>query len=154
MDAELQIGNDPATWYFEHGQYDRVAAALAAPGAPCTVQVVAPLAGTLILNPRAAGKVALQLPMRPVGWNPSGAFLPRSPLLYLASAAGPTHAAPGYTLAAGYMLSGLEQDILAAMTNGTMLTVTLESGPSGKGVVAVSGATLSYAVLCPAAKKN
>ncbi|MFI5066583.1 MAG: hypothetical protein ACHP9Z_21765, partial [Streptosporangiales bacterium] len=63
---------------------------------------------------------------------------------------GATHDAPGYTLAAGYRLATLEQDLIAAMTAGTMLNVTLEAAPPGKGVVALSGATLAYAVLCPA----
>jgi hypothetical protein len=151
VDAELQIGNDPAVWYFDGADYDRVAAGLAEPGAPLTVEVVAPLKGTLILNPKAAGQVTLQLPFEPVGWIPSGAISPRSPLLYVSSAAGPTRRDPGYTLAAGYTVPGLQRDILAAMTGGTILTVTLEAGPSAKGLVALSGATLAYAVVCPAA---
>ena len=151
MDAELQIGNDPAVWFFDGADYDRVAAGLDQPGAPLTVEVVAPLKGTLILNPKAAGQVTLKLPIEPVGWIPSGVYLPRSPLLYVASAAGPTRRDPGYTLAAGYTVTGVQRDILAAMTAGTMLSVTLEAGPSGKGVVALSGATLAYAVVCPAA---
>ena len=154
MDAELQIGNDPAVWFFDGADYDRVAAGLAQPGAPLTVEVVAPLKGTLILNPQAAGQVTLERPVEPVGWNPSGAYLPRSPLLYVSSAAGPTRSHPGYTLAAGYTVAGLERDILAAMTGRTMLSVKLEVGPSGKGVVALSGATLGYAVVCPAAAQR
>ena len=150
MDAELQIGNDPAVWFFDPARYDEVAAGLAAPGAPLVMEVVAPLAGRLVLNPRTAGKVALTLPFQPVGWNPSGIILPRSPLLYVSSVTGPTHDAPGYTLAPGYHLATLEQDLIVAMTAGTMLNVTLEAAPPGKGIVALSGATLAYAVLCPA----
>ena len=90
MDAELQIGNDPAVWFFDPARYDEVAAGLAPPGAPLVVEVVAPLAGRLVLNPRAAGKAALTLPFQPVGWNPSGIILPRSPLLYVSSVTGPT----------------------------------------------------------------
>jgi hypothetical protein len=52
---------------------------------------------------------------------------------------------------AGYTVAGPQRNILAAMTAGTMLSVTLEAGPSGQGVVALSGATLAYAVVCPAA---
>jgi hypothetical protein len=40
------------------------------------------------------------------------------------------------------------------MTSGSMPTVSLESGPSDEGVVVLSGATLSYAVLCPVAAKG
>jgi hypothetical protein len=150
VDAELQIGNDPTVWYFDPAGYDGVAAGLAQPGAPFVVEVVAPLAGRLILNPVAAGKVALTLPVKPIGWNPSGICLPISPLLYVSSVTGPTHDSPGYTLTGGYDLATLEQDIIDVMTGRTMLTVTLEARPSGQGVLALSGATLAYAVLCPA----
>lgn len=152
MYAELQIGNDPASWYFSSTDYDSVAAALAQPGAPFAVDVVTPLQGRLLLNPVAAGAVSLTQPVRPVGWNPSGALLPQSPLLYVSSAAGPTHDDPGYILARGYQLDALEQEVLTAMTQKTIVAVQLDEG-LGKGTVALSGATLPYVVLCPAAAK-
>lgn len=151
MDARLQIGNDPTTWYFAPAGYDTVAAGLAEPGAPFAVDVIAPLQGRLLLHPQAAGSVTLTLPVSPVGWNPSGICWPKSPLLYVSSVTGPTHADPGYTLAGGYELAALEQEILTAMTQGTMVTVMLEETLPGKGAVALSGATLAYAVLCPPA---
>ena len=148
MDAELQIGNDPATWYLLPAGYDTVAAALAEPGAPFPVEVVAPLQGRLLLNPVAAGAVSLTLPIQPVGWNPSGAVWPQSPLLYVSSGTGPTHAKPGYTLARGYQLDALEKEILTAMNQKAIVTVQLDEG-LGKGMLALSGATLPYVVLCP-----
>src|SRR5690348_11191867 len=114
VNAELQIGNDPATWYLPSAGYDMVAAALAQPGAPFAVEVIAPLQGRLLLNPVAAGAVSLTLPVRPIGWNPSGVVWPESPLLYVSSATAPTHADPGYALARGYQLDVLEQEILTA----------------------------------------
>ena len=39
-----------------------------------------------------------------------GPFLPQSLLLYVSSAAGPTHADPGYILARGYQVDALEQE--------------------------------------------
>lgn len=150
MDAELQIGNDPTVWYFPPAGYDGAAAGLVPPGTPFAIDVVAPLQGRLLLNPDAAGAVALTLPVSPVGWNPSGAFLPRSPLLYVSSVTGPTHTNPGYTLASGYELAALEQEILTAMTQGSIVTVSLAEG-LGKGIVALSGGSLAYAVLCPSA---
>ena len=153
MDAELQIGNDPATWYFASTDYDMVAAGLAQPGAPFVVEVVAPLQGRLILNPVAAGAVSLALPIKPVGWNPSGVVWPQSPLLYVSSGAGPTHAQPGYTLARGYQLAALEQEIVTAMEQKTIVTVMLDEG-LGKGTLALSGATLPYVVLCPPAARS
>ena len=148
MDAELQIGFDPTAWHLPAEDYDTVAAGLGHPGAPMRIGVVAPLAGTLLLNPRAAGKVALTVTVQPVGWNPSGADWPE-PLLYVSSATGPAQASPGYTLASGTDLAALEQEILTAMTEQTMVTVPLQEGAAGKGVLALSGATLAYAVVCP-----
>jgi hypothetical protein len=149
--ARLQTGTDPATWYFDAASYDAVAVALAAPGAPLTVEVIAPLKGQLVLNPRAAGSVALTLPVMPVGYNPSGLTLPGSTLLYVPSATGPTHQAPGYVLAGGQDLAALEQEIVTAMTAGTTLTLTLDVALPGKGVLTLSGGTLAFAVICPPA---
>ena len=100
-----------------------------------------------------AGAVLLTLPVKPVGWNPSGAVLPHSPLLYVSSATGPTHADPGYTLARGYQLDALEQEILTAMKQQTIVTVPLDES-LGKGTVALSGTTLPYVVLCPPTAKR
>ena len=152
MHAELQIGNDPATWYLPSTGYDTVAAALAQPGDPFAIEVIAPLPGQLLLNPVAAGALSVAQPVRPVGWNPSGAFLPQSPLLYVSSAAGPTHDDPGYMLARGYQLDVLEREILTAMTQKTFVTVSLDEG-LGKGILVLSGATLPYVVVCPPVAK-
>jgi hypothetical protein len=145
--AELRIGTDPTTWYFESDQYDTVAARLAPPGKPFVVDVFSPLEGRLVLNPLAAGSVAVTNPIDPIGWNPNGAFLAKSPGVYVPSASGPHTSLPGYVLAPGYKLEALETEIIEAMTGKTMLTVTLEVGLRG-GVLALNGATLSYAVLC------
>ena len=74
-------------------------------------------------------------------------------MLYVSSATGPTHADPGYTLAHGYQLDALEQEILTAMKQQTIVTVLLEES-LGKGTVALSGTTLPYVVLCPATAKR
>lgn len=148
MNTELQIGNDPATWYLPSAGYDTVVAALAQPGDPFAIGVIAPLQGQLLLNPVAAGALSVAQPVRPVGWNPSGAFLSQSPLLYVSSAAGLTHDDPGYMLARGYQLDVLEQEILTAMAQKTFVTVSLDEG-LGKGILVLSGATLPYVVICP-----
>ena len=148
MYARLQTGNDPANWYFDSASYDAVAAALTPPGAPVTVDVIAPIKGQLVLNPRAAGGVALTLPVMPVGWNPSGLPLPSAPLLYVPSVTGPTAEAPGYILASGQDPAALKQEIVTAMTAGTTLTLTLDVPLPGKGVLALNGAALSFAVIC------
>ena len=145
MVAMLQIGLDPTGWYFDSAGYDAVAAGLAQPGAPLVVKVFSPLEGRLVLNPMAAGSVALTKPPEGIGWNPNGAFLAKSPGVYVASATGPTKSLPGYVLARGYQLAVLEQELKDAMAAKSMLTVKLETDA---GVLALSGATLSYAVLC------
>jgi hypothetical protein len=145
--AELQIGTDPTTWYFDSAQYDTVAAALAQPGNPFAVEVFSPLEGRLVLNPLAAGSVALTNPIDPIGWNPNGAYLARSPGIYVASVTGPSKSLPGYVLAPGYELPALEEQIIAAMKGKAILSVTLDEGLGG-GVLVLSGATLPYAVLC------
>jgi ferric-dicitrate binding protein FerR (iron transport regulator) len=43
-----------------------------------------------------------------------------------------------------------EQEILASMARGGIATVGLAEGP-GQGIVALSGGSLAYAVLCPSA---
>jgi len=124
-----------------------VAARLAQPGDPFVVKVFSPLEGRLVLNPLAAGSVAVTYSVDPIGWNPNGAYLATSPGVYVASARGPHKSLPGYVLAPGYELDVLETEIIKAMTGKTALAITLEMG-TGHGVLALNGAMLSYAVLC------
>ncbi|MGP8001625.1 MAG: hypothetical protein ACLPKI_30520 [Streptosporangiaceae bacterium] len=149
MSAELQIGIDPTVWTFDPAGFDEVATAQEHP-APFTIDVTAPMVGRLIINPRAAGKVVLNQPISPRGWNPSGGGIGTAPLLYLPSVSGPSVTSPGYLLAAKYEVPVLERDIEAAMSAGTMLTLDLEPGPPDKGVVVLSGGALAFAVLCRA----
>jgi hypothetical protein len=46
----------------------------------------------------------------------------------------------------------LQQDIVTAMTDGTFLTVQTSSVPGG--ALVLNGATLAYAVLCPASARG
>ncbi|HTT53383.1 MAG TPA: hypothetical protein VMH35_18465 [Streptosporangiaceae bacterium] len=108
------------------------------------------MVGTLIVNPRAAVHVVLNLPISPRGWNPSGGGIASAPLLYLPSVTGPTRSSPGYLLAATYFLAVLEREIEAAMCGGMLLTLDPEPGPPDKGVVVLNGAILAFAVLCRA----
>jgi hypothetical protein len=149
MVTTLQIGIDPTTWYFEPASYDEVAAGLANPGTPLVVPVFSPIEGRLVLNPLAAGSVGLTKSVAPIGWNPNGAFFAKSPAVYVASATGPHKGLPGYVLARGYNLPALEQQIKDAMTGPKTLSIDLEPAPGDSGVLLLSGATLSYAVLCP-----
>jgi len=143
----LRIEGDPASWILENAQIQAVAQELAGSSGPVTLQVVAPLQGRLVLSAKSAGSVVLLAPPGGVGWVPGGIRLPRAHL-YVPSATGPTVEIPGYTLAQSADLGSLEQDIVAAMRDGTFLTVEIAEG-SQSGILVLNGAALPLAVLCP-----
>ena len=63
----------------------------------------------------------------------------------------PPTTTPGYSLPGGHELTTLEQEIITAMAPGNVITVMLAESPTGKGVLALSGASLAYAVPGPPA---
>jgi hypothetical protein len=79
------------------------------------------------------------------GTHPSHIALPRWPVLYLPSPTGPTQDSPGNPLDPNTDLAALEQDIIAAMSGRTFLSVQVASIPGG--VVLLNGAALDFAVL-------
>jgi hypothetical protein len=143
----LRIEGDPASWILENAQIQAVAQELAGSSGPVTLQVVAPLTGRLVLSAKSAGSVALLAPPGGTGWIPGGIHLPHAHL-YVPSATGPTAKIPGYTLAQSADLGTLEQDIVAAMRDGTFLTVEIAEGGQS-GFLVLNGAALPLAVLCP-----
>jgi hypothetical protein len=147
MNNILCIEGDPASWVLADAQIQAVAAELGKSGDPVILDVVAPLKGRLVLSAKSAGSVVLLSPPGGAGWIPSGIHLPRAHL-YVPSATGPTADAPGYALAQSADLAALEQDIVAAMRQGTFITVEIAAGLQN-GVLVVNGAALPLAVLCP-----
>jgi hypothetical protein len=143
----LRIEGDPVSWILENVQIQAVAQELAGSSGAVTLQVVAPLQGRLVLSPKSAGSVTLLAPPGGTGWIPGGIRLPRAHL-YVPSATGPTAEIPGYTLAQSADLGTLEQDIVAAMRDGTFLTIEIAEGDQN-GVLVLNGAALPLAVLCP-----
>lgn len=148
MSSILRIEGDPTSWTLtaaiDAGQ-------LLASGAPVAAPVSAPLAGRLLLSPRAVGSVVYLQPPDVHGHIPSGAQLPQ-PCLYVPSATGPDpHSNPPryYSLPPLVNLAALEAEISAAMSAGTFVTVALPS-MSGNAVAVLNGAALSFVVLCPA----
>jgi hypothetical protein len=112
---------------------------------PLELEVSHPLHGTLLLSMRHAGSAALFTLPPGSGWIPSDAEVP-SPVLYVASAAGPTDDLPGYELPRTVDLGQLTRDIKAAMHEGTTMEVPL--GPAfTDGVLVLNGAGLRLAVL-------
>jgi hypothetical protein len=130
-------------------------------GGPVQQQVASPLQGQLVLSPQYWGSVALEPPPQVGGGHPTdhpppasphdqfGALVPaplplHSPTLYLPSGLGVLPASHGYALPADADLNALMQSIMAAMSNGAVTQVTTQNG-----LVALNGATLAFAVVCP-----
>jgi hypothetical protein len=155
VDLILRIGSDPASWIVTGGDYEGLVAQLSRPAAPVVADVISPLVGRLVLSPKAAGSVVILQPSgggltwQPFDWNPGGAIKPSGPVVYLASPAGPFAGTSRYTVSADLNAQGVEQDVIAAMSDDTKRILTLPvSGPAGTGMLVVDGATLPFAVVC------
>ena len=141
----LRIGTDPTAWVVENAEPDTVAAQLGQATGPVVLPVVAPLQGDLVVAPSAAATISVQRPSPTHGAHPSHIALPRWPVLYLPSPTSPTQDSPGYPLDPNTDLAVLEQDIIAAMSGRTFLSIQVADIPGG--VVLLNGATLGFAVL-------
>lgn len=141
----LRIGTDPTDWVLEDADLDTVAAQLKQAAGPVVLPVAGPLQGNLVVSPSAAATISVQRPSPTHGIHPSHIALPRWPVLYLPSLTGPTQESPGNPLAAGTDLAALEQDIIAAMSEHTVLSIQVADIPGG--VVLLNGAALGFAVL-------
>jgi hypothetical protein len=147
MPSILRIEGDPVSWIVPDAEIEGVAQQLAQSGGPVTLQVVAPLRGRLVLSAQSAGSVALLAQPKVVGWIPSY-FRVASAHLYVPSATGPTVDFPGYSLAQSADLDTLQQDVVAAMSDGSSIRVQVSDGIES-GVLVLNGAALSFAVFCP-----
>ncbi len=143
----LHIAADPNPWVLDDAQLESVAEQIAQAGGPVTLPVIAPLKGSLVLS-RSAASVALLPPPGGVGWTPGYIHLP-APGLYVPSPSTPASHVTAYALPPPADLTKLGQDIVAAMTEGTRLTVEISDGLL-TGQLFLNGATLPFAVLCPA----
>jgi hypothetical protein len=141
----LQIGTDPTGWVLENAEPDTVAAQLSQATGPVVLSVVGPLQGDLVVSPSAAATISVQGPPLGHGAHPSHIALSSWPVVYLSSPTGPTQDLPGYPLAPSTDLAALEQDIIAAMSGGTFLSIQLAD--IRRGVVLLNGAALDFAVL-------
>ena len=141
----LRIGTDPTAWVLENADPDTVAAQLSQATGPVVLAVAGPLQGNLVVSPSAAATISLQPPAPTFSAHPSHIALPRASVLYLPSSTGPTPHFPGYPLPLGTDLAALEQDIIAAMSGRTFLSIQVADIQGG--VVLLNGAALEFAVL-------
>jgi hypothetical protein len=141
----LQIGTDPTGWVLENAEPDTVAAQLSQATGPVVLPVAGPLQGDLVVSPSAAATISVRRPSPTHGAHPSHIALPRWPVLYLPSLTGPTKDSPGYPLARSTDLAAREQDIIAAMSGGTFLSIQVADIQGG--VVLLNGAAVDFAVL-------
>ena len=141
----LQIGTDPTAWVLEDAEPDTVATQLSQATGPVVLPVAGPLQGDLVVSPSAAATISVQRPSPAHGAHPSHLAVPRSPVLYLPSLTAPTQDSPGYPLAQSTDLTALKQDIMAAMSGRTFLSIQIADIQGG--VVLLNGAALDFAVL-------
>jgi hypothetical protein len=141
----LRIGTDPTAWVLENADPDTVATQLSQATGPVVLPVAGPLQGDLVVAPRAAATMSVQRPSPGHGSHPSHILLPRWPVLYLPSLTGPTTDSPGYPLDLNTDLAALQQDIVAAMSGHTFLSIQLAEIQGG--VVLLNGGALDFAVL-------
>ena len=141
----LQIGTDPTAWVLESTGPDTVAAQLSQATGPVVLPVLDPLQGNLVVSPSAAATISVARPSPLHGYHPSHIALPRWPVLYLPSLTSPTQDSPGYPLEPDTDLAALERHIVAAMSEGTVLSIQVADIQGG--VVLLNGATLGFAVL-------
>jgi hypothetical protein len=141
----LRIGTDPTAWVVENAEPDTVAAQLSQATGPVVLPVIGPLQGNLVVSPSAAATISVQRPSPTHSTHPSHIALPQWPVLYLPSPISPTQDSPGYPLDPSTDLAALEQQIIAAMSGRTFLSIQVADIPGG--VVLLNGAALGFAVL-------
>jgi hypothetical protein len=136
MPGYIQIEGDPTWWMFEQsvdvGEHREEA---------LSIQVYAPLIGTLVLSPKAQG---VHVSERQSEAAPN-LVDNLHPVIYVPTHAGPSTGDPGHELPSSANLSDLARQIAVAMREGHRETVAL-----ARGTLDLDGATLAFAVVAPA----
>jgi hypothetical protein len=140
MPSYIQIEGDPAKWLvnqsFDVAQLGSQA---------LSVQVTAPLEGTLLVSPQAASVAVFEQPAE----GARSAPLPHTaPAIYVPTATGPSECSLGYELPSSVGLQNLASQIVTIMREGDSQTVAL-GGAEPVGTLVLNGATLSFVVLSP-----
>jgi hypothetical protein len=136
MPGYIQIGDDPTKWWLaEPIQASQLTEQ------PLTIEVSAPVQGTLVLSPRSASVAIFDLP---------SATVPRAldtvAAIYVPTTAGLSAANAGYELPAGVNEASLAGQIVTSMGDGVRQAITLGGSASG-GTLVLNGATLPFVVI-------
>jgi len=135
----IQIAGDPTKWWLaQQIQASQLT------GQPLSVISMAPIQGLLVLSPRTASVAIFDVPSEPL---PQPLGIPGG-IIYVPTAAGPSAGHVGYELPGTVDPQNLASQIATLMHDGHSQTITL--GGAG-GTLVLNGATLSFAVLAPAA---
>jgi hypothetical protein len=138
MPSCIQIEGDPTKWWLPQPIH-----ASQLTGQPLSVQVSAPVVGTLVLSGKPGSVAVFDLPS---GQAPGYLDVPE-PSIYVPSPSGISEGHVGYELPASADLQNLASQVAASMRDGHSQTITLGGTASG-GTLVLNGATLSFAVLC------
>jgi hypothetical protein len=138
MPSYIQIGHDPTKWW-----YDQPVDASQLAGQPLSIQVFAPVAGTMVLSPRFHTAVTFDQASEAPPPNP---VVPVT-IIYVPTTAGVPEGHAGHELPDSADLDRLASDITALMRDGHSQTIDLSDNASHRTLV-LDGATLAFAVLC------
>jgi hypothetical protein len=139
----LRVDSDPTSWELTDGVEE-----VPTSSDPVVLPVYHPLLGDLVLSSQSMGSAVFleyRLPPDRYGTRPNGMPMSNG-ALYLPSPTGPDRQMipPNiYALDSSVDLGDLKDKIIAAMTDGTFLTVKV-----ARGEVVINGARLPFAVLC------
>jgi hypothetical protein len=135
----LRIDGDPTLWGLRELETSRDALGRG----PAQLDLVGPLAGTLVLSPHAGG-VSICPPPPGDGWMPGMRL--GFPYLYLPTTPGVHSNSVFYELTENKTAAQIAQQIADAMRQGTALTLQFTSAGQ-TGYVVLNGATLAFAVV-------
>jgi hypothetical protein len=138
MPSYIQIGNDPTQWWIA-GQFE----ASQLTGQALTIEVSAPVQGTLVLSPKSASIAIVEEPSATV---PQA--LDTAAAIYVPTAAGLSAANAGYELPTSINVADLPGQFMNLLQDGFSTSIPLGgSGPGG--TLVLNGATLSFVVVIP-----
>lgn len=145
MYVNLRAEGDPVSWTLPCDDPASLAGQLTgSAAAPVVLTVTSPLAGRLILAPRALSSLVISTgPLSTRGWMPTHRDVPVGHL-YVPTAGGVSAEFTGYELSRGTELDTLERDIVAAIRDSGVVSVPITAG-----TVVLYGASLRLALLAP-----